>query len=130
VIDLMRRILIAAIAGGFLLLSGVVASARLDSGSASQAPQIRAEGQGNQTGNNNSQTTDKPATKPVTPATKPAATAPKPAATTVECGEQGDNTGDHQHEDAAACNDQNEQAGVNESKTANDTAEKAGNSED
>jgi hypothetical protein len=126
----MRKLFIAMIAGGFLLLSGVVASARFDSGSASQAPQIRAEGQGNQSGNTDSQTTDKPATKPTTPATKPATTAPKPAATTVECGETGDNTGDHQHEDAAACNDQNEQAGVNESKTANGTAEKGGNSED
>lgn len=125
----MRKLFIAMIAGGFLLLSGVVASARFDSGSASQAPQIRAEGQANQSGNTNSQTTDKPTTTPTTPATKPSTTAPKPAATTVECGEQGDNTGDHQHEDAAACNSQNEQAGVNETTTANDTADQSGNSE-
>ena len=117
------------IAGGFLLLSGVVASARIDTGSASQAPQILAEGPGNQSGNADSQTTDKPAAKPTTPGTKPSTTAPKPAATTVECGEQGDNTGDHQHEDAAACNDQNAQVGVNESKTANETADSSDNSE-
>jgi hypothetical protein len=121
VIDLMRRIFIAMIAGGFLLLSGVAASAKPDSGN----------GQQSQNGQQQTQTDQKatqPAAKPATsPATKPAT---KPAAATAECGEQGDNTGDHQHEDAAACNDQNEQAGVNESKTANDTAEKDGNSED
>jgi hypothetical protein len=38
---------------------------------------------------------------------------------------------DHQHEDAGACNDQNEQVGVNESKTdANDQSVKDGNNED
>lgn len=115
------------IAGGFLLLSGVAASAKPDSGNGQQSQNGQ---QQNQT--QSDQKATPPATKPATPATpaaKPATPAPKPAATTAECGEQGDNTGDHQHEDAAACNDQNEQAGVNESKTnANDTA--GGNNED
>jgi hypothetical protein len=134
VIEFMRRILIAAIAGGFLLLSGIAASAKLDAATADQ-------GQNGQQQNQTQQDkkpapapvtkSEAPATKPAAPATKPAAPAPKPAATTTECGETGDNTGDHQNEDAAACNDQNEQAGVNESKTnANDAAEKGGNSED
>lgn len=109
------------IAGSFLLLSGVAASAKPDSGNGQQ----RQNGQ-LQTQAQKDEKTTLPAAKPATtPATKPAT---KPAATTAQCGEQGDNTGDHQHEDAAACNDQNEQAGVNESKTnANDTA--GGNSE-
>jgi cell division septation protein DedD len=122
VIDFMRRIFIAMIAGGILLLSGVAASAKPDSGNGQQSqngPQ--------QTQAKNDQKATVPAAKPVTTrATKPAT---KSAATTAQCGEQGDNTGDHQHEDAAACNDQNEQAGVNESKTnASDTA--GGNNED
>jgi hypothetical protein len=120
----MRKLFIAMIAGGFLLLSGVAASAKPDSGNGQQSQ----NGQ-QQTQAQNDQKTTPPATKPVTPAAKPATPAPKPAATTPECGETGDNTGDHQHEDAATCNDQNEQAGVNESKTnANDTA--GGNNED
>jgi hypothetical protein len=120
----MRRILIAMIAGGFLLLSGVAASAKPDSGNRQQSQ----NGQ-KQTQAQSDQKATPPATKPATPAAKPATPAPKPAATTAECGETGDNTGDHQHEDAVACNDQNEQAGVNESKTnANDTA--GGNNED
>ena len=126
VIDFMRRIFIAMIAGGFLLLSGVAASAKHDSGNGQQSQ----NGQ-QQTQAQNDQKTTQPAAKPATtPATKPATTpATKPAATTAQCGETGDNTGDHQHEDAAACNDQNDQAGVNESKTnANDTA--GGNNED
>jgi hypothetical protein len=120
------------IAGGFLLLSGVVASARIDSGSAGQAPQIRAEGQGNQSGNTDSQTTDKPATKPTTPGTKPATTAPKPAATTGtngQCGFDGEFEGE-QNDDTAACNVQDGQAGVNEKANANDKAETNGNNED
>jgi hypothetical protein len=110
------------IAGGFLLLSGVAASAKPDAGNG----QLSKNGQ-QQTQAQSDQKATQPAAKTATtPSTKPAT---KPAATTAECGEQGDNTGDHQHEDAAACNDQNEQAGVNESKTdANDTA--GGNSED
>ena len=109
------------IAGGFLLLSGVAASAKPDSGNGQQGqkgPQ--------QTQTQNDPKATQPPAKPATPpATKPAT---KPATTTA-CGEQGDNTGDHQHEDAAACNDQNEQAGVGESKTnASDTA--GGNNED
>jgi hypothetical protein len=123
----MRRIFIAMIAGSFLLLSGVAASAKPDSGNGqhTQNGQLQTQAQ-------NDQKATVPATKPATtPAAKPTTTpAAKPAATTA-CGEQGDNTGDHQHEDAAACNDQNEQAGVNESKiNATDTAEKDGNSED
>jgi hypothetical protein len=112
------------IAGGFLLLSGVAASAKPDSGNGqSQNGQQQTQAQSDQKA-----TQPQPAAKPATtPSTKPAT---KPAATTAECGEQGDNTGDHQHEDAAACNDQNEQAGVNGSKTdANTTAEKDGNSD-
>jgi hypothetical protein len=122
VIDFMRRILVAMIAGSFLLLSGVAASAKPDSGNGQQSQ----NGQ-QQTQTQNDQKATVPAAKPATaPATKPAT---KPAATTAQCGEQGDNTGDHQHEDAAACNDQNEQAGVNETTTnANDTA--GGNNED
>ena len=110
------------IAGGFLLLSGVAASAKPDSGNGQQSQNGQ---QHTQTQNNQKATT--PAAKPATtPAAKPAT---KPAATTAQCGETGDNTGDHQHQDAAACSDQNEQAGVNESKTnANDTA--GGNNED
>jgi len=111
------------IAGGFLLLSGVAASAKPDSGNGQQSQngQRQTQAQSDQKA-----TQPQPAAKPATtPSTKPAT---KPAATTAECGEQGDNTGDHQHEDAAACNDQNEQAGVNESKTSeNDAA--GGNSE-
>jgi len=111
------------IAGSFLLLSGVAASAKPDAGNGQQSQ----NGQ-QQTQAQSDQKATQPAAKPATtPATKPAT---RPAATTAECGEQGDNTGDHQHEDAAACNDQNEQAGVNESKTdANTTAEKDGNSD-
>jgi hypothetical protein len=122
VIDFMRRILIATIAGGFLLLSGVAASAKPDSGNGQQSQNGRQQIQAQ-----NDQKAAVPAAKPATtPATKPAT---KPAATTAQCGEQGDNTGDHQHEDAAACNDQNEQTGVSESKTnANDAA--GGNNED
>lgn len=121
----MRRFFIAMIAGGFLLLSGVAASAKPDSGNGQQGQ----NGQ-QQTQTQSDQKATPPVTKPATtPVTKPASPAPKPAATTAECGEQGDNTGDHQHEDAASCNDQNEQAGVNESKSnANDTA--GGNNED
>jgi hypothetical protein len=101
----MRRLFIAIIAGGFLLLSGVAASAKPDSGNGPQSQNGRQQTQ---------EQNDQKATKP--------------AATTPECGEQGDNTGDNQHEDSAACNDQNEQAGVSESKTnANDAAD--GNSE-
>jgi len=37
VIDLMRRIFIAMIAGGFLLLSGIAASAKPDSGNGQQS---------------------------------------------------------------------------------------------
>jgi outer membrane murein-binding lipoprotein Lpp len=99
VIDFMRRIFIAVIAGGFLLLSGVAASAKPDSGNGQQ----RQNGQ-QQTQSQSDQKATQPATKLATrPAAKPAT---KPAATTA-CGEQGDYTGDHQHEDAAACNDQN-----------------------
>jgi len=121
----MRKLFIAMIAGGFLLLSGVAASAKPDSGNGQQSQ----NGQ-QQTQTQNDQKATTPAAKPATtPATKPATTpATKPAPTTPQCGEQGDNTGDHQHEDAAACNDQTEQAGVNESTTnANDTA--GGNNE-
>jgi outer membrane murein-binding lipoprotein Lpp len=117
----MRRIFIAMIAGGFLLLSGVAASAKPDSGNGQQSQ----KGQQQTQTQNDQKATQPPAKPATTPAAKPAT---KPAATTA-CGETGDNTGDHQHEDAAACNDQNEQAGVNESKTnANDAA--GGNNED
>ena len=127
----MRRVFIAMIAGGFLLLSGVAASAKPDSANTGQDQNGQQQTQNDQK-SKATQPVAKPATTPATkPAAKPAATTPKPAATTTECGEQGDNTGDHQHEDAAACNDQNEQAGANESKTnANNTAEKDGNNED
>ena len=123
----MRKLFIAMIAGGFLLLSGVVASARFDSGSANQAPQIRADGQGNQTGNANSQTTDKPATKPVTPATKPAVT----TAANGQCGFDGEFEGE-QNQDSAACNVQdgpNTQSGAADKTAASDTSEKGGNTE-
>jgi hypothetical protein len=125
----MRRLFIAMIAGGFLLLSGVAASAKPDSATTGQDQNGQHQ---TQTQNDQKTKATEPAAKPATtPATKPAAAAPKPAATTAECGEQGDNTGDHQHEDAAACNDQNEQAGVNESKSnANNATEKDGNNED
>jgi hypothetical protein len=115
----MRKLFIAMIAGGFLLLSGVAASAKPDSGN----------GQQSQNGQQQTQTqNDQKVTTPAaTPATKPATLAPKPAATTAQCGETGDNTGDHQHEDPAACNDQQGQAGANETTNANDTA--GGNSE-
>jgi outer membrane murein-binding lipoprotein Lpp len=120
VIEVMRRILIAAIAGGFLLLSGIAASAKLDTATA--------EGQDGQQQTQQDRTpAAAPATKPATPATpatKPAAPAPKPASTTAECGEQGDNTGDHQNDDGAACNDEHEQAGANEKTNANDGANK------
>jgi len=120
----MRKLFIAMIAGGFLLLSGVAASAKPDSGNGQQSQ----NGQ-QQTQTQNDQKATPPATKPAaTPAAKPATPAPKPAATTAECGETGDNTGDHQHEDPAACNDQQGQAGVNETTNANDTA--GGNNED
>ena len=113
----MRKLFIAMIAGGFLLLSGVAASAKPDSGN----------GQQSQNGQQQTQTQNDQKATP--PATKPAATpATKPAPTTAQCGEQGDNTGDHQHEDPAACNDQQGQAGVNETTNANDTA--GGNNED
>jgi hypothetical protein len=121
----MRRIFIAIIAGGFLLLSGVAASAKPDSGNGQQSQ----NGQQQTQAQNDQKATQPPAKLATTPATKPATKpATTPAATTAQCGETGDNTGNHQHEDAAACNDQNDQAGVNESKTtANDTA--GGNNE-
>jgi hypothetical protein len=122
----MRKLFIAMIAGGFLLLSGVVASAKLDAGNAGQGQDGQQQTQNQQ----DKKPAVAPATKPATPATKPATPAPKPAATTAECGETGDNTGDHQNDDIN-CNDQNEQAGAAESKTnANATAEKGGNNED
>ena len=117
----MRKLFIAMIAGGFLLLSGVAASAKPDSANTGQ----------DQNGQQQTQTQNDQkakATEPAKPATKPAAPVTKPAATTA-C-ETGDNTGDHQHEDAAGCIDQNEQAGANESNTANDKTETTGNNED
>jgi len=115
------------IAGGFLLLSGVAASAKPDTGAADKSQNGQ---QQNQTQNDQKSKATEPAAKP---ATKPATPAPKPATTAAngQC-EDGDFTGDHQHEDPAACNDQNEneQAGVNESKNANDNSEKDGNNED
>ena len=129
----MRRILIAAIAGGFLLLSGIAASAKLDSATADQGQNGQQQNQTQQDKKPAPVTkSEAPATKPATPApaAKPAAPAPKPAVTATECGEQGDNTGDHQNEDVN-CNDQTEQADAGESKTnANATAEKGGNTED
>jgi hypothetical protein len=127
----MRRLFIAMIAGGFLLLSGVAASAKPDSANTGQDQNGQQQTQTQNDQKSKATEPAKPATTPAAkPATKPATTAPKPAATTTECGEQGDNTGDHQHEDAAACNDQNEQAGATESTNANNTAEKDGNNED
>jgi hypothetical protein len=127
----MRKLLIAMIAGGFLLLSGVAASAKPDTGTAGQGQNGQ---QLNQTQQDN-KPAFAPATKPAAPTTtkpaaptptKPTTTAPKPAATNAECGQTGDNTGEHED---LNCNDQNEQAGANESTTANDTAETGGNSE-
>ena len=117
----MRRILIAMIAGGFLL-RGVAASAKPDSGNGQQSQNGQQQAQ-----TQNDQKATQPAAKPAaTPATKPAT---KPATTTATNGcEDGNFDGDHQHQDPAACNDQNDQAGVNESTTnANDGA--GGNSE-
>jgi hypothetical protein len=126
----MRKLFIAMIAGGFLLLSGVAASAKPDAGTAGQGQNGQ---QQNQTQQDNKPAVAPvtkpatPATKPTTPATKPATAAPKPAATTAECGQTGDNTGEHED---LNCNDQNEQAGANESTTnSTDTAETGGNSE-
>jgi len=128
----MRKLFIAMIAGGFLLLSGVAASAKPDAGAAGQDQNGQQQTQTQQDNKPAVAPVTKPAapaTKPTTPATKPATPAPKPAATTA-CGEDGNFDGDHQYVDPAACNDQNEQAGVNESKTnATDTAETGGNSE-
>jgi hypothetical protein len=113
------------IAGGFLLLSGVAATAKVDSRTTGQDQNGQ---QQTQTQNDQKSKATTPAAKPATtPATKPAT---KPAATTAGC-EDGNFDGDHQHEDPAACNDQNEQAGASESKTnANNTAQKDGNNED
>jgi hypothetical protein len=58
-------------------------------------------------------------------------TTPSPQTQRKTWFEQGDYTGDHQHEDAGACNEQNGQVGVNESKSdANDKSLKDGNNED
>jgi hypothetical protein len=123
----MRKLFIAMIAGGFLLLSGIAASAKLDSGTAGQGQNGQQQNQTQQDNKPAVAPATKPAT-PATPATKPATPAPKPAATTA-C-ENGNFDGDHQNVDPATCTDQNEQAGVNESKTnANDTADNGGNSE-
>ena len=123
----MRRLFIAMFAGGFLLLSGVAASAKPDSATTGQDQHGQ---QQTQTQNDQKSKATEPAKPVTTPAAKPATPAPKPAATTAECGEQGDNTGDHQNEDVN-CNDQTEQADASESKTnANATAEKGGNTED
>ena len=125
----MRKLFIAMVAGGFLLLSGVVASAKLDAGNAGQGQDGQQQTQNQQDNKPAVAPATKPATPAATPATKPATPAPKPAVTTA-C-EDGNFDGDHQNEDPATCNDQNEQAGVNESKTnANATAEKGGNNED
>ena len=117
------------IAGGFLLLSGVAASAKPDSATTGQDQNGQQQTQTQNDQKSKATQPAKPAAKPATtPAAKPATPAPKPAATTA-C-ETGDNTGDHQHEDAAGCIDQNEQAGANESSTANDKTETTGNNED
>jgi len=121
----MRRLFIAMIAGGFLLLSGVAATAKVDSRTTGQDQ----NGQ-QQTQTQNDQKSKVTESAKPAPATKPATPAPKPAAATTAC-ETGDHTGNWQHEDPAACNDQNEQAGANESTTnANNTAEKDGNNQD
>ena len=124
----MRKLFIAMIAGGFLLLSGVAASAKPDSANTGQDQNGQQQTQTQNDQKAKATEPAKPATKPAAPVTKPATPAPKPAATTA-C-ETGDNTGDHQHEDAAGCIDQNEQAGANESNTANDKTETTGNNED
>jgi hypothetical protein len=112
------------IAGGFLLLSGVAATAKIDSRTTGQDQNGQQQTQTQNDQKSKVTVSAKPAT---TPATKPAT---KPAATTAGC-EDGNFDGDHQHEDPAACNDQNEQAGANESTTnANNTAQKDGNNED
>ena len=126
----MRKLFIAMIAGGFLLLSGVAASAKPDSGNGQQSQ----NGQQQTQTQNDQKATQPPAKPATTPATKPATTpATKPAtkpvpttATTGQC-EDGNFDGDHQHVDPAGCNDQQGQAGANETTGANDTA--GGNNE-
>lgn len=125
----MRRIFIAMIAGGLLLLSGVAASAKPDTS-------VRVEGQNgqqqqqNQTQNDQkaTQPAAKPATKPATtPATKPATPA-GPSTCSAQAGQTGEFQGEHQDAD---CNGPQDQSGANESKTeATDQAAANGNNED
>jgi hypothetical protein len=128
----MRRILIAAIAGGFLLLSGVAASAKLDSGTARQGQNGQ---QQNQTQNDKLPAVKTPAAKPATPATTPTtkpATKPATAAVPTTCTTQADQTGEFQgeHQDTG-CNGQQDQSGANESTTeANDQSAANGNTQD
>jgi hypothetical protein len=126
----MRRIFIALIAGGLLAVSGIAASA------------MSAAEQG-QHGQQQQQNDKKPATAPASklataptaePTPKPATkTAPKPAPVApTTCIAQAEQTGEFQgeHQDAD-CNGQNDQSGVNESKTeANDTTDATGNNQD
>ncbi len=120
----MRRIFIALIAGGLLLMSGVAASAKPDSST-------RENGQHGQQQNqtqSDKKTALKPAVKPATTATKPATAATKAATSAAtstasiqgQCGFQGEQTGEH---DDAACDDKQGQAGVNEPK--NEAKDKA-----
>src|ERR1700680_1897226 len=128
----MRRIFSAMIAGGLLLVSGVAASAKLDSASAGQGQKGQQQNQTQQDRKPAVAPAAKSTTQPTTkPATKPG-TKPATAAAPTTCSAQADQTGDFQgeHQDAG-CNGQQDQSGVNESATeANDQSAANGNNED
>src|SRR6202022_3149992 len=130
VTDHMRRIFIALIAGGLLLVSGIAASA------------MSAAEQGQQQQQNDKKPATAPASKLATaptaePTPKPTTkTAPKPApAAPTTCNAQDEPTGDFRGEPQdAESNGQLDQSGVNESKTeANDktdATDATGNNQD
>jgi hypothetical protein len=127
----MRRIFVAMIAGGLMLVSGVAASAKLDS----SAAQSQKGQQQNQTQQDRKPDVAPAAKVTVQPTTKPTAKpAAKPAtvASPTTCTAQADQTGEFQgeHQDAG-CNGQQDQSGVNESATeANDQSAANSNNED
>jgi hypothetical protein len=128
----MRRIFIAMIAGGLLLVSGVAASAKLDSATAEQGQKGQQQNQTQQDRKPAVAPAAKSTTQPSTkPAAKPAtrlATPVGPTSCTAQAVQTGEFQGEHQE---AGCNGQQDQSGVNESATeANDQGAANGNNED
>jgi hypothetical protein len=128
----MRRIFIALIAGGLLLVSGVAASAKLDSASAQQGQHGQQQQQADKTpaakpaAKPAAGSTTPPTTTPAKPATKPATVA-SPTTCTAQAQQTGEFQGEHQDADCNAQDGPNAQSGAAD---ATDTSEKTGNNED